>query len=209
MLRAGPQRAVSGTRTPLPRLWRGHCSGAVRATDWSLIDQSSLRSVAVQIHAAQDWLVLSAEQPHLFDAVSTATYGLLSLNRRARLLLALHSRDWETVWSAVSATDLFFLAGRLREQHLHAPGADPGMRSPPLTNTQPPRLESRSAWMPWAQRCNISGDGRPQVWWNCLRTNKSQWKPTRFFSPNESRNSRSIWSGCLRGRRFLPLPYPP
>ncbi len=29
--------------------------GSVRATDWSRVDQASVRAVAVQIHAAQDW----------------------------------------------------------------------------------------------------------------------------------------------------------
>jgi Tfp pilus assembly protein PilF len=90
--------------------------GSVRATDWSRVGQSTLRAVAVQIHAAQDWLVLAAREDRLYEAVGTATYGLLSLNRRARLLLALHSRDWNGVWSSVSVSDLFFLAGRLRAQ---------------------------------------------------------------------------------------------
>ncbi len=91
--------------------------GSLRATNWSAgMDQASLRGVAVRIHAAQDWLVLAATQPRLYESVSTLTYGLLSLNRRARLLLALRTRDWDSVWSSMSLTDLFFLAGRLRMQ---------------------------------------------------------------------------------------------
>jgi tetratricopeptide (TPR) repeat protein len=108
--------------------------GSVRAADWSRFDQAALRNVAVQIHAAQDWLVLSTAQAQLYDAVGTATYGLLSLNRRALLLAALRSRDWESVWSSVSVTDLFFLAERLRA-HLTADASpiSPVMTSPAIS----------------------------------------------------------------------------
>ncbi len=102
--------------------------GSLRATDWSGVDQTSLRGVAARIHAAQDWLVLAATQPRVYESVSTATYGLLSLNRRARLLLALRTRDWDSVWSSMSLTDLFFLAGRLRTQPAGEAGASPAIK---------------------------------------------------------------------------------
>ena len=47
------------------------------------------------------WCWLPTRNP-LYDAVGRVTYGLLSLNRRARLLVALRDRDWDSVWSSVS-----------------------------------------------------------------------------------------------------------
>ena len=43
-----------------------------------------------------------------------ATCGLLSFNRRARLLAAIRGRDWDTVWKSASISDMYFLADRLR-----------------------------------------------------------------------------------------------
>jgi hypothetical protein len=88
--------------------------GSVRATDWSHIDQRSIRAFAVRIHAAQDWLILAATQPSVYEAVRDSTCGLLSFNRRARLLAAVRLRDWDTVWKSASLSDLYFLADRLR-----------------------------------------------------------------------------------------------
>jgi tetratricopeptide (TPR) repeat protein len=115
--------------------------GSIRTADWTRVTPKTLRAVAVQVHAAQDWLVLAAADDGLRVAVGTATYGLLSLNRRARLLLALARRDWEAVWPSLSLTDLFFLAARLREARLREPGVreagvreagvrEPGVREP-------------------------------------------------------------------------------
>jgi len=101
--------------------------GSIRTTDWARLTQKALRSTAVQIHAGQDWLVLAAADEGLRAAVADASYGLLSLNRRARLLLALARRDWESVWSSTSLTDTFFLAARLREA-----GVRQGERSPAI-----------------------------------------------------------------------------
>ena len=101
--------------------------GSIRTADWSKVTQKTLRAVAVQVHAAQDWLVLASGDDALRVAVGNATYGMLSLNRRARLLLALARRDWASVWPSLSLTDLFFLASRLREA-----GAGQSGRSPAI-----------------------------------------------------------------------------
>jgi tetratricopeptide (TPR) repeat protein len=103
----------------------GALLGSVRTTDWSRLTPRTLRAIAVQVHAAEDWLVMAADNPPVYDAVAASTYGLISLNRRARLLLALQRRDWDTVWSSLSLTDLFFLAARIRDA------------SPPLTARSP------------------------------------------------------------------------
>jgi tetratricopeptide (TPR) repeat protein len=99
--------------------------GSIRTADWTRVTPKTLRAVAVQVHAAQDWLVLAGGDDGLRVAVGAATYGLLSLNRRARLLLALARRDWEAVWPALSLTDLFFLAARLREAGVRYPEQSP------------------------------------------------------------------------------------
>ena len=89
--------------------------GSIRTADWTRVTPGTLRAVAVQIHAAEDWLVLSASDDGLRVTLGNAAFGLLSLNRRARLLEALSRRDWASVWPSVSLTDLYFLAARLRE----------------------------------------------------------------------------------------------
>jgi hypothetical protein len=101
--------------------------GSIRTADWTRVTQKTLRATAVQIHAAQDWLVLAASDDGLRVAVGNATYGLLSLNRRARLLLALARRDWASVWPSLSLTDLFFLAARLREAGVRQPEQSPAI----------------------------------------------------------------------------------
>jgi len=90
--------------------------GSIRDTDWSRIDQAAVRGIAVRIHAAQDWLMLAATEPAVFDAVRDSTSGLISFRRRARVLAALERHDWDNVWGALSLTDLLFLADRLRER---------------------------------------------------------------------------------------------
>ena len=101
--------------------------GSIRTTDWTRVTPKTLRAVAVQIHAAQDWLVLASSDDSLRATVGSATYGLLSLNRRARLLLALSHRDWDSVWTSLSLTDLYFLAARLREAGVRQPERSPAI----------------------------------------------------------------------------------
>jgi len=101
--------------------------GSIRTADWTRVTQKTLRSVVVQVHAAQDWLVLASSDNGLRVTVGNATYGLLSLNRRARLLVALTHRDWASVWSSLSLTDLFFLAARLRDEGVRQPDRSPAI----------------------------------------------------------------------------------
>jgi len=101
--------------------------GSIRTANWTRVMPKTLRAIAVQVHAAQDWLVLAASDDGLRVTVGNATYGLLSLNRRARLLLALTRRDWAAVWPSLSLTDLFFLAARLREAGVRQPERSPAI----------------------------------------------------------------------------------
>jgi hypothetical protein len=43
--------------------------GSIRTTDWSRYDQPYLRHLAVQVHAARDWLILAASHAPVYDAV--------------------------------------------------------------------------------------------------------------------------------------------
>ncbi|MEX2264108.1 MAG: hypothetical protein WD696_19295 [Bryobacteraceae bacterium] len=99
--------------------------GAVRTTDWSRLTPERLRSAALQIRAARDWLILAASHPALYDLIGELSYGLISLNRRTTLLQALLHRQWERVWSSLSHTDLFFLAARLRDRNAAAIAGSP------------------------------------------------------------------------------------
>ncbi|HXB75082.1 MAG TPA: hypothetical protein VNY05_43015 [Candidatus Acidoferrales bacterium] len=101
--------------------------GAIRTTNWTRVTPKTLRAIAVQVNAAKDWLVLAAGDDGLRVTVGTATYGLLSLNRRARLLLALARRDWDSLWPSLSLTDLYFLAARLRAAGVRQPEQSPAI----------------------------------------------------------------------------------
>ncbi len=110
--------------------------GTVRSAGLERVNGDTLRALAVQVHAAADWLVLAGEDERAFEAVSDATFGLLSLTRRARLRLGLKRHDWEAVWSSVSKTDLLFLAARLRKGGMAQPERSPAiaeyLRNPPF-----------------------------------------------------------------------------
>ncbi|MBS1854701.1 MAG: hypothetical protein JST11_05000 [Acidobacteria bacterium] len=101
--------------------------GSVRTTNWALLSTRTLRAVAVRIHAAEDWLVNSADDAALYNAVAVSTYGLLSLNRRARLLAGLKHHDWDSVWGTLSLSDRYFLAARMREAAPHTGKATPAI----------------------------------------------------------------------------------
>jgi Flp pilus assembly protein TadD len=89
--------------------------GSVRTTNWQAATPQLLRATVVQLHAAQDWLALAADDGRIMDAVAGSAYGLISLSRRARLLVGLRKHDWCAVWSSFSLTDLVSLAVRLRQ----------------------------------------------------------------------------------------------
>ena len=50
--------------------------GTVRTAGLERVNRETLRALAVQVHAAADWLVLAGEDERAFDAVSDSTYGL-------------------------------------------------------------------------------------------------------------------------------------
>jgi hypothetical protein len=87
-----------------------HQLGDIRATRWGQLKDSDLRLVGLKIRTAREWIVLSAGSAELRPELADATIGLLSLARRSEFLAALDGRDWKTVWSAVTMSDLYFLA---------------------------------------------------------------------------------------------------
>jgi len=84
--------------------------GAIRATRWGQLKDDDLRLVGLKVRAAREWIVLSAGSAEPRAELADATIGLLSLARRSDLLAALDRRDWKTVWSAVTVSDLISLA---------------------------------------------------------------------------------------------------
>ncbi|MCC6589905.1 MAG: hypothetical protein IT168_24645 [Bryobacterales bacterium] len=102
--------------------------GTVRTTNWRGVRAEDLRAMTVQVRAAQDWLTLAAADVRIREAVASASSGLVSLSRRARLLAGLERHDWAVVWSSLSLTDLWFLGGRLKAMKLAAEKATPAIR---------------------------------------------------------------------------------
>jgi hypothetical protein len=88
---------------------------AIRSTPWDLITESDLRLLGVRIAIAREWIVQAALRPEAFQALTSATVGLLSLARRADLINGINARDWGRVWEAVTVPDLFSLGAAYPE----------------------------------------------------------------------------------------------
>lgn len=95
--------------------------GSIRASRWEDLQDEDLRLVGLKIRCAREWIVQAAERPQFLMDLADGVSGLLSFARRAELLLALQSRDWNSVWDAVTLGDLY----QLGDEYLHRYSADP------------------------------------------------------------------------------------
>ncbi len=86
---------------------------AIRSVAWGRLTQDDQRLAALRILAAREWIVQAAADPEYFQALSTATVGVISLARRADLLQAVENRDWHSVWKSVPLPDLYMVGSRL------------------------------------------------------------------------------------------------
>jgi tetratricopeptide (TPR) repeat protein len=97
--------------------------GALRSTNWENLRDEDLRLLGLKVAVAREWIVRASQQPELEASLAEATFGLLSLTRRAELLGALADGNWRSVWNVLTLSDLYFLAGRYLERY----PADPWM----------------------------------------------------------------------------------
>jgi Flp pilus assembly protein TadD len=102
---------------------------ALRMTNWGDLRDEDLRFVGLKITVAREWLVRAAARPEIQTALSESLLGLLSLTRRAGLLAALASEDWNSVWSLASLSDLYFLGDRYLERYAADPWDSPATRA--------------------------------------------------------------------------------
>ncbi len=102
---------------------------ALRSIDWGNLHDDDLRVSGLKVTVAREWIGRAASQPELDASLAEATLGLLSLTRRANLIAALGDRDWGTVWSCVTLSDLYFLGDRYLAQYAADPWQSPATRA--------------------------------------------------------------------------------
>jgi hypothetical protein len=90
---------------------------AIRSTNWEQLRDQDLRLFGLKVAVAREWIVRAAGQPALADSLGEASFGLLSLTRRAELLSALADGNWRSVWKVVTLSDQYFLADRYLERY--------------------------------------------------------------------------------------------
>ena len=70
-------------------MFAGKQIGAIRSTNWESLRDEDLRLLGLKVAVAREWIVRAAQQSELEASLAEATFGLLSLTRRAELLGAL------------------------------------------------------------------------------------------------------------------------
>jgi hypothetical protein len=102
---------------------------AIRATNWENLRDQDLRLLGLKLGVAREWIVRAASRPELEASLAEATFGLLSLTRRAELLGALNDGNWRSVWNALTLSDLYFLADRYVERYPTDPWNSPATQA--------------------------------------------------------------------------------
>jgi hypothetical protein len=94
---------------------------SVRDTSWDLLRQADVRTLALRVQVAREWVVGAATDPALSESLSRNTLGLLSAARRAELFNAIEGRRWNKVWPAMTLSDLYALGTRYATEYSHDP----------------------------------------------------------------------------------------
>ena len=110
-------------------MFAGKQIGAIRSTNWESLRDEDLRLLGLKVAVAREWIVRAAQQSELEASLAEATFGLLSLTRRAELLGALSDGNWRSVWSVMTLSDLYFLAGRYLERYQADPWISPATQA--------------------------------------------------------------------------------
>lgn len=88
---------------------------SVRDTDWRPLTPQALAGFGATVRLARECIVESARSDEIWNALDEEATGVLSLARRKALLEGVHRHDWESVWHAVSISDLYYLGAALVE----------------------------------------------------------------------------------------------
>ncbi len=123
----------------------GKQMAALRATDWSKLQDEDLRLLSLKIAVAREWIVRAARRADVQTGLFESSLGLLSLTRRANLVEALAENDWSAVWSSVTLSDLYFLGDRYLERYKSDPWQSPATRA--LREIAAHNDGSRLAWL--------------------------------------------------------------
>jgi tetratricopeptide (TPR) repeat protein len=123
----------------------GKQMAALRATDWSKLQDEDLRLLSLKVAVAREWIVRAASRADVQTGLFESSLGLLSLTRRANLVEALAETDWNAVWSSVTLSDLYFLGDRYLERYKTDPWQSPATRA--LRQVAAHNDGSRLAWL--------------------------------------------------------------
>jgi tetratricopeptide (TPR) repeat protein len=108
--------------------------GSIRSTHWAAFRDEDQRIFGLRVRAAREWIVAAGRDPKLAAEFFDQTTGILSINRRRDLAVALDRHDWPGVWNTVTLSDLHSIGARIT-------GTQPaGWKSPVLA-----ALRDRSA----------------------------------------------------------------
>ena len=99
--------------------------GSIRDTNWQALEDEDLRVVGLRVRTAREWILRSSSDPAAMNALADAYSGLLSANRRAKLLRAVSLSQWDRAWAMLSAAELFFLGEQFALQYGNEAGHSP------------------------------------------------------------------------------------
>ncbi len=83
---------------------------SLRAMSWARLDEHDLRLLALKVLLGREVLAKAALRPEIQEELAEPLLDLVGLRRRAELLQFLSNRDLTSVFSLLSASDLYFLA---------------------------------------------------------------------------------------------------
>ncbi len=98
---------------------------SLRATDWSRVREQDLLLFGLRLRLAREWVLRAGANAGLLADLAADTPGVLSPNRRAQLLDAIRSRDWDEAFQTMTLGDLYALSDRYLGRYTRDPWQSP------------------------------------------------------------------------------------
>jgi tetratricopeptide (TPR) repeat protein len=111
--------------------------GGLRATRWGLLAEDDIRRFGLRIRLAREWILRSAANDELLDALVEESNGVLSPTRRTQLIESISIRDWESAMGSVTAGDLYTLSVRYLRRFRTDPWQSPVTAALRVTAPEP------------------------------------------------------------------------